>query len=75
MLDPTTSSGNAAATSKSHLDPQEVSLTEDYGDEASNSRTLGGGVDFFSGLGTEHKRKPNARDKLLSEQVCPIILF
>jgi hypothetical protein len=35
-------------------------LTEDYGDSNDESRTLGGGVDFFSSLGTEHKRKdPN----------------
>lgn len=34
------------------------SLTEDYGDLAENGRTLGGGVDFFSSLGTERRRKP-----------------
>jgi hypothetical protein len=32
-------------------------MTEGYGDEEPSNRTLGGGVDFFSSLGTEHKRK------------------
>ncbi|RSH94889.1 hypothetical protein EHS25_004695 [Saitozyma podzolica] len=36
-------------------------FTEGYGDEELSNRTLSGGVDFFSSLGTEHKRKdPNA---------------
>jgi hypothetical protein len=33
------------------------SLTDDYGDPASGSRTINGGVDFFSSLGTEVKKK------------------
>ena len=33
------------------------SLTEGYGEPVQNSRTLGGGVDFFSSLGTEKKKK------------------
>ena len=33
------------------------SLTEGYGELVQNSRTLGGGVDFFSSLGTEKKKK------------------
>ncbi|TFK20597.1 hypothetical protein FA15DRAFT_116939 [Coprinopsis marcescibilis] len=38
----------------------EKSLTEDYGEPA-GSRDMAGGVDFFSSLGTERKRKdPNA---------------
>jgi len=32
-------------------------MTDGYGDEEESSRTLSGGVDFFSALGTEHKRK------------------
>jgi hypothetical protein len=36
-------------------------MTDGYGEEASAGRTLDGGVDFFSALGSEHKRKdPNA---------------
>nr|GAT50631.1 complexed with Cdc5 protein cwf19 [Mycena chlorophos] len=34
------------------------SFTEDYGELSQNQRTLGGGVDFFSSLGTEVKKKP-----------------
>ncbi|KIY45639.1 hypothetical protein FISHEDRAFT_48891 [Fistulina hepatica ATCC 64428] len=34
------------------------SLTEGYGEPSDNHRTLGGGVDFFSSLGTEIKKKP-----------------
>lgn len=36
---------------------EDMSLTEEYGDPEQNKRTLGGGVDFFSLLGTEHKKK------------------
>ncbi len=38
-----------------------------YGDAAGDARTLGGGVDFFSSLGTE--RKKNAADKPDPEKV------
>ncbi|WVQ93714.1 hypothetical protein IAU59_000791 [Kwoniella sp. CBS 9459] len=37
-------------------------LTEGYGDEVMSNRNLGGGVDFFAGLGTEHKRKDPKAD-------------
>ena len=40
------------------LEVGEESLTEDYGEPVQNLRTMGGGVDFFSSLGTEKKRKP-----------------
>lgn len=33
------------------------SLTEDYGEASEGARNLGGGVDFFSSLGTEVKKK------------------
>lgn len=36
----------------------EESLTEDYGEPSENVRTTAGGVDFFSSLGTERKKKP-----------------
>jgi hypothetical protein len=35
----------------------EEPLTEDYGEPSENARTMGGGVDFFSSLGTEHRKK------------------
>lgn len=50
-------------SSQSHSKPrivppdEEMSLTEEYGDLEQSKRTLGGGVDFFSSLGTEHKKK------------------
>ncbi|KAF9236508.1 CwfJ C-terminus 1-domain-containing protein-like protein [Melanogaster broomeanus] len=34
------------------------SFTEDYGESSSGARIVGGGVDFFSSMGTEKKRKP-----------------
>lgn len=40
------------------LDSLDHSLTEDYGELGGSKRTLGGGVDFFSSLGTERKKKP-----------------
>ncbi|KDQ12326.1 hypothetical protein BOTBODRAFT_113169 [Botryobasidium botryosum FD-172 SS1] len=40
----------------------EQSFTEDYGDEEVDKRTLSGGIDFFSSLGTE-KRKKIREDK------------
>ncbi|KAF5315447.1 hypothetical protein D9619_007008 [Psilocybe cf. subviscida] len=36
----------------------EESLTEDYGEPTGESRTVAGGVDFFSSLGTERKKAP-----------------
>jgi len=33
------------------------SLTDSYGEPSSNTRNAGGGVDFFSSLGTDHKKK------------------
>lgn len=48
-------------------------LTEDYGDTPENKRVLGGGVDFFSSLGTEHKKKkPEMPDP---EKVSSIVIL
>ena len=44
-------------SSRQHASMEEESLTEGYGDAAVSSRSMGGGVDFFSSLGTERKRK------------------
>jgi hypothetical protein len=52
---------------------EDESLTEDYGEASTSSRTLGGGVDFFSDLGTEVKRKNNKPDKPNPEKVHFII--
>ena len=37
-------------------------MTDGYGEDESSNRTLGGGVDFFSALGTEHQRKDPKAD-------------
>lgn len=56
MLDPTE---HASVTIPTDRDRPPGGLTEGYGDEA-GARTLGGGVDFFSDLGIEKKKKdPN----------------
>ena len=47
------------------------SLTEDYGESTQDLRTMGGGVDFFSSLGTERKKKPK-EEKPDPEKVCEI---
>ncbi|KAG6819995.1 hypothetical protein H0H93_006698 [Arthromyces matolae] len=39
------------------LETEDVSMTDDYGEPSGSQRTLGGGVDFFSSLGTDIKRK------------------
>lgn len=46
-----------ASNARGMLDSVDQDLTEDYGDNAGDKRTLGGGVDFFSSLGTERKKK------------------
>ncbi|CAE6494156.1 unnamed protein product [Rhizoctonia solani] len=37
-------------------------MTDGFGEEVRNMRALGGGVDFFSSLGTEHRKKPPPKD-------------
>ncbi|KAK6905425.1 hypothetical protein I203_106254 [Kwoniella mangroviensis CBS 8507] len=37
-------------------------MTEGYGDETVSNRNLGGGMDFFEGLGTVHERKDPKAD-------------
>ena len=44
------------------------SLTEGYGENTASGRTSSGGVDFFSSLGTERRRKDNNKANL--ETVC-----
>ncbi|KAI0720519.1 CwfJ C-terminus 1-domain-containing protein-like protein [Cerioporus squamosus] len=40
--------------------PMNEDPTDGYGEPSTNTRTMGGGVDFFSSLGTERKKKPQA---------------
>ncbi|KAF5360647.1 hypothetical protein D9756_004848 [Leucocoprinus leucothites] len=48
---------SSESSSKRPVVGTDESLTEGYGETSSNARTMNGGVDFFSGLGTEHKKK------------------
>jgi len=48
------------------------SFTEDYGELSGGSRKLGGGVDFFSSLGTERKKAPRP-DKPDPEKVPTLL--
>ena len=55
------------------LPDEEMSLTEEYGNPEQDKRTFGGGVDFFSSLGTEHKKKrPSKPDP---DKVWPLCLL
>lgn len=56
MLMPPSTVTVSANNSHSRLSVDE-SFTEDYGDASEGARNLGGGVDFFSTLGTEVKKK------------------
>ena len=62
---------NTSARLTSSMDQ---SLTEDYGDIESDKRTLGGGVDFFSSLGTERKKKPR-ENKPDPEKVRNLLIY
>ncbi|KAI0041990.1 hypothetical protein FA95DRAFT_1500668 [Auriscalpium vulgare] len=55
MLEPTITT---QAPTRMGLPTTEDPLTEGYGESSSGARTLGGGVDFFSSLGTERQKKP-----------------
>lgn len=58
MLPPITDvSAQSSSTSRVHAMDDE-SLTEDYGEPSDERRNLSGGVDFFSNMGTERKKKP-----------------
>ena len=58
MLEPSTSSAAPLTMSRLQLDGGDESLTDGYGEPSASSRTLEGGVDFFSSLGKEKERKP-----------------
>jgi hypothetical protein len=47
----------AATPRRVQLPSGDESFTEDYGESSQDQRTLGGGVDFFSSLGTDIKKK------------------
>lgn len=57
------------SSSKLQIPTGNESLTEDYGEPAQDSRSMSGGVDFFSSLGTERQKKKK-EDKPDPEKVC-----
>ena len=62
------------SSSKLQIPTGNESLTEDYGEPMQDLRSMGGGVDFFSSLGTQrHKKKKE--DKPDPEKVCPSLLI
>ncbi|KAI0086588.1 CwfJ C-terminus 1-domain-containing protein-like protein [Irpex rosettiformis] len=59
MLEPTTAAAVPSSIPRKRALPlEDKSLTEDYGEQPHDSRTVVGGVDFFSSLGTERQKKP-----------------
>jgi len=58
MLEPSTSSVASPEVSRLQVEAGDESLTDGYGEPSTSSRTLGGGIDFFSNLGKEKERKP-----------------
>ncbi|KAI0304345.1 CwfJ C-terminus 1-domain-containing protein-like protein [Multifurca ochricompacta] len=57
MLDPSVGSTTSPATFYPIREGGDESLTEGYGEPSTRPRTLGGGIDFFSGLGKEREKK------------------
>lgn len=53
----------SAGATASRAAPISSDMTDGYGEDESSNRMLGGGVDFFSALGTEHQRKDPKDDK------------
>ncbi len=60
MLEPTTTPPirDIAQPKRTGIPEVEDSLTDGYGEPSHDVRSASGGVDFFSSLGTERRRKP-----------------
>ena len=58
MLEPPLGSSASPVVRDPRLEGGNEFLTEDYGEQATGARALGGGIDFFSNLGKERERKP-----------------
>jgi hypothetical protein len=56
LLPPTAPS--LPADSRQYIQVTDESMTDEYGEASGGQRTVGGGIDFFSSLGTDIKRKP-----------------
>lgn len=53
----------SAGAPSGRLQTMSSDMTDGYGEDESGGRTLDGGVDFFSALGSEHRRKDPQEDK------------
>ena len=60
--------------SRNHTQAEDVSMTDDYGEPSGSKRTLGGGVDFFSTIGIEVKKKPKP-ERRNPDDVRPPLYF
>jgi len=61
MMAPPASEDPRVSSSRSRglpIDVGDESFVEDYGEPSTSARTVSGGVDFFSSLGTERKKPP-----------------
>lgn len=74
MFPPETPQKAESSRSAKAMDTEDQSLTEDYGDEQVDRRNLKGGVDFFSSLGVEKKKKTK-EDMPDPEKVRLILTF
>lgn len=66
---PNQASSSSSRPVRAEVEVGDESLTEDYGESSAGGRTLGGGVDFFSNLGAERKRKPPPNERKIIEEV------
>jgi hypothetical protein len=73
MLEPPVGSSASPVFRDPRLEGGGESLTEGYGEQSTSTRSLGGGVDFFSSLGKERERKPKP-DLPDPDKVLPSIL-
>lgn len=62
MLEPALGQSESSRPLAQQFPTTDESMTDGYGELPGSGRTLSGGVDFFSSLGTEKKRnKPEKR--------------
>lgn len=71
MLEPTSGHSESSRPLSQQFPATDESMTDGYGEPSEGGRTLSGGVDFFSSLGTEKKR--NRPEKRIDE-VCILVV-
>ncbi len=73
MLEEPAAQASRPSSSRIQLQDDE-NFTEDYGEASGSRRALGGGVDFFSTLGTDVRKKNPHTNKLDPEKASFIQL-